>query len=80
MDTPTFLRKFPRLATLNDGQPATIRPLRPNGDSALHQFFVKVPEEDRFYPTKLHRRGTRYAYGHHRSNEGMRTLFSKKKP
>ena len=54
MDTPTFLRKFPRLVTLNDGRQATIRPLRPNGDSALHQFFVKVPEEDRFYPTKLH--------------------------
>ncbi|MCY4527736.1 MAG: GNAT family N-acetyltransferase [Chloroflexi bacterium] len=49
MDTPAFLRKFPRAATLNDGQQVTIRPLQSNDDTALHQFFVRVPEEDRFY-------------------------------
>ena len=49
MDTPAFLRKFPRVATLNDGQPVTIRPLQSNDDTALHQFFMRVPEEDRFY-------------------------------
>ena len=49
MDTPAFLRKFPRVATLNDGQQVTIRPLQSNDDTALHQFFRRVPEEDRFY-------------------------------
>ncbi len=49
MDTPALLRKFPRVATLNDGQQVTIRPLHPDDDTALHQFFLRVPEEDRFY-------------------------------
>ena len=49
MDTPAFLRKFPRIATLNDGHQVTIRPLQPDDDTALHQFFLRVPEEDRFY-------------------------------
>ena len=49
MDTPAFLRKFPRVATLNDGQQVTIRPLQSDDDTALHQFFLRVPEEDRFY-------------------------------
>lgn len=49
MDAPAFLRKFPRVATLNDGHQVTIRPLRPDDDTALHQFFLRVPEEDRFY-------------------------------
>ena len=49
MDIPPFLRTFPRVATLNDGQQVTIRPLRPDDSAALHQFFLRVPEEDRFY-------------------------------
>ena len=49
MDTPAFLRKFPRIATLNDGGQVTIRPLQPDDDTALHRFFLRVPEEDRFY-------------------------------
>ncbi len=49
METPAFLRKFPRIATLNDGHQVTIRPLQPDDSAALHQFFLRVPEEDRFY-------------------------------
>ncbi len=49
MDIPAFLRTFPRVATLNDGNQVTIRPLRPDDSAALHQFFLRVPEEDRFY-------------------------------
>ena len=49
MDTPAFLRRFPSVATLNDGNQVTIRPLRPDDSAALHQFFLRVPEEDRFY-------------------------------
>lgn len=49
MDAPAFLRKFPRIATLNDGEQVTIRPLRPDDGAALHGFFLRVPEEDRFY-------------------------------
>ena len=49
MDTPAFLRKFPRLATLNDGHQVTIRPLVPDDYATLHQFFLRAPEEDRFY-------------------------------
>ena len=49
MDTPAFLRRFPHVATLNDGHQATIRPLRSDDEAALRQFFLRVPEEDRFY-------------------------------
>ena len=49
MDTPAFLRRFPHIATLNDGHQVTIRPLQPEDSAALHQFFLRVPEEDRFY-------------------------------
>ena len=49
MDTPAFLRKFPHIATLNDGHQVTIRPLQSDDNAALHQFFLRVPEEDRFY-------------------------------
>ncbi len=49
MNTPAFLRRFPRVATLNDGGQVTIRPLQPDDDDALHRFFLRVPEEDRFY-------------------------------
>ena len=49
MDVPAFLRRFPHIATLNDGHQVTIRPLKPDDDAALHDFFLRVPEEDRFY-------------------------------
>ncbi len=49
VNTPAFLRKFPRDATLNDGYQVTIRPLRPEDGAELLQFFLRVPEEDRFY-------------------------------
>ncbi len=49
VNTPAFLRKFPRDATLNDGHQVTIRPLRSEDGAELLQFFLRVPEEDRFY-------------------------------
>ena len=49
IDTPAFLRRFPRTATLNDGQHVTIRALQPDDAVELHQFFLRTPEEDRFY-------------------------------
>ncbi len=49
MDTPAFLRKFPRDATLNDGHRVVIRPLRPEDRTELLQFFLRAPVEDRFY-------------------------------
>ena len=49
VNTPAFLRKFPRAATLNDGHQVTVRPLRPDDGAELLQFFLRVPEEDRFY-------------------------------
>ncbi len=48
-NTPAFLRKFPRIATLNDSHEVTIRPLRPEDGTELLRFFLRVPEEDRFY-------------------------------
>ena len=49
MNAPDFLRRFPREATLNDGHRVTIRPLRSDDADALLQFFLRTPEEDRFY-------------------------------
>ena len=48
-NAPAFLRRFPREATLNDGRQVTIRPLRSDDADALLQFFLRTPEEDRFY-------------------------------
>ena len=62
MDTPAFLRKFPRVATLNDGQQVTIRPLQSDDDTALHQFFLRGPRgrqvlpEQRCYLARSHSR------------------------
>lgn len=47
--TPSFLRRFPLTARLNDGTEVTIRPLRPDDKAELRRFFLRVPEEDRFY-------------------------------
>lgn len=49
MTTPAFLRRFPCVATLYDGEQVAIRPLRPYDKEELLRFFLRVPEEDRFY-------------------------------
>ena len=49
MTTSEILRRFPSAATLYDGEQVTIRPLQPDDKDALLSFFLRVPEEDRFY-------------------------------
>ena len=49
MAMPAFLRRFPLTATLYDGSQVTIRPLQPEDKTHLLRFFLRVPEEDRFY-------------------------------
>ena len=49
MTTPSFLRRFPLAARLYDGTEVTIRPLRADDKTELRRFFLRAPEEDRFY-------------------------------
>jgi L-amino acid N-acyltransferase YncA len=49
MTTPAFLRRFPCTATLYDGEEVTIRSLQPGDKAELLSFFLRVPEDDRFY-------------------------------
>ena len=49
MTTPEVLGRFPSIATLYDGEQVIIRPLQPGDKDALLSFFLRVPEEDRFY-------------------------------
>ena len=49
MTTPEILGRFPSTATLYDGEQVIIRPLQPGDKDALLSFFLRVPEEDRFY-------------------------------
>ena len=49
MSTPSFLIRFPLQAALYDGEQVTIRSLQPGDQDALLSFFLRVPEEDRFY-------------------------------
>ncbi len=49
MTTPAFLRRFPCTAALYDGEEVTIRPLQPGDKAELLGFFLRVPEDDRFY-------------------------------
>ena len=49
MTTPSFLRRFPLAARLHDGTEVTIRPLRADDKAELRRFFLRAPEEDRFY-------------------------------
>lgn len=49
MTTSEILRRFPSAASLYDGEQVTIRPLQPGDKDALLSFFLRVPEEDRFY-------------------------------
>ncbi len=49
MTTPSFLIRFPLQAALYDGEQVTIRSLQPGDKDELLSFFLRVPEEDRFY-------------------------------
>ncbi len=49
MTLPPCLRRFPLSAALYDGAEVIIRPLRPDDKAALRRFFLRVPEDDRFY-------------------------------
>ena len=49
MTTPAFLRSYPCVATLYDGTEVTIRKLQPDDETELLRFFMRVPEDDRFY-------------------------------
>ena len=49
MTTPDYLRRFPSTAALYDGELVTIRSLEPDDKAELLNFFLRVPEEDRFY-------------------------------
>ena len=49
MNLNTVLRRFPVRATLNDESRVVIRPLTPDDKAELRRFFLRVPEEDRYY-------------------------------
>ena len=49
MDIKPHLDRYPIEVTLEDGTSVTIRPLKKEDKVALAQFFLRVPEEDRFY-------------------------------
>ena len=49
MTTHGILRRFPSAATLYDGERVSLRTLEPGDKEALLSFFLRVPEEDRFY-------------------------------
>lgn len=49
MDIRPHLDRYPVEVTLEDDTPVTVRPLRREDKVALAQFFLRVPEEDRFY-------------------------------
>ena len=49
MNLNTVLRRYPVRATLNDESRVIIRPLTPDDKTELRRFFLRVPEEDRFY-------------------------------
>jgi L-amino acid N-acyltransferase YncA len=43
------LTAYPKQITLRDGRPVTVRPLADTDGDALHQFFARVPAEDRYF-------------------------------
>jgi GNAT superfamily N-acetyltransferase len=49
MNLDTVLRRFPLRATLNDESMVVIRPLATDDKAELRNFFLRVPEEDRYY-------------------------------
>ena len=42
-----ILYEYPKKATLRDGTELTLRPLRKEDQQALHEYFLKIPPEDR---------------------------------
>ena len=42
-----ILYEYPKKATLRDGTELTLRPLRKEDEKALHEYFLKMPAEDR---------------------------------
>ena len=43
------LREYPHVAQLRDGLKVTLRPMAPYDGERLLEFFLRVPEEDRFF-------------------------------
>lgn len=43
------LGDYPRNVTLHDGQQVMLRPMQPADHAALHEFFQRVPANDRYY-------------------------------
>jgi L-amino acid N-acyltransferase YncA len=48
MPTPN-LSIYPKLLPLRDGEEVTVRPMTPRDEGTLLDFFLRLPEEDRFY-------------------------------
>jgi GNAT superfamily N-acetyltransferase len=48
MPTPS-LSIYPKLLPLRDGEEVAIRPMTPRDEGTLLDFFLRLPEEDRFY-------------------------------
>jgi RimJ/RimL family protein N-acetyltransferase len=44
-----ILHEYPKITALKDGAQLTIRPLRKEDQQALHQYFLRLPGEDRMY-------------------------------
>jgi L-amino acid N-acyltransferase YncA len=40
---------YPKLVPLRDGKEVTVRPMTPRDEGTLLDFFLRLPEEDRFY-------------------------------
>jgi GNAT superfamily N-acetyltransferase len=43
------ISRYPRQLELRDGACVTVRPMRPDDEAALLEFFRRVPEEDRYF-------------------------------
>ena len=44
-----ILYEYPKATTVKDGTQLTIRPLRKEDQHALHEYFSRLPEDDRMY-------------------------------
>ena len=42
-----ILYEYPKRTTLRDGTELTLRPLRKEDQQALHEYFLRMPPEDR---------------------------------
>ena len=47
MPTPN-ISTYPKLLPLRDGEEVAIRPMTPGNEGTLLDFFLRLPEEDRF--------------------------------